>query len=302
MSCTIPLCYEGIVLVDYKIDRYSVRAWSSRPVFGFPPGKSPVAEIQLFQGDALRARAYFHADEPPPPSRRVSREREILMHFHADYLHPLLELLRSEQPLYLHYVSPRDAYLSTGLEPVGEAEQPVAEHPVLVALPYVSTSDIAEVTGVYCQSGDCPWDPPNRLHDGIDFAPSGDRILFQAACAGVVRRIDKFQNSVPPFNWQVNVDIEYDSTYGVGYAFEPMSPHSSAGDAQAANIAVSVDAEVAPGDPIGHLVQATPEAHVHFGFFRNHEQVCPEPYLAADTRQALLDLIRRDHPHWKICH
>ena len=170
-------------MVDYKIDRYSVRAWSSRPVFGLPPGKSPVAEIQLFQGDLLRARAYFH----------------------ADYLHALLILLRSEQPIYLHYVSPRDAFLSTGLEPVGEAEHPVAEHPILVALPYVNQTDIAEVTGVYCQSGDCPWDPPDRLHDGIDFAPSGDRVLFQAACTGTVRRIDKFQNSVPPFNWQVNV-------------------------------------------------------------------------------------------------
>ena len=289
-------------MADYKIDRYLVRVWSSRPVFGFPPGKSPVAEIQLFHGEALRARAYFHGAEPPLPSRRVSKQGEILLHFRADYLPVLLELLRTERPIYLHYVSPGDAYLATGPEPVGEDEVSHTDAPIVVTTPYVNTLDIAAVTGVYCQSGNCPWDPPDRLHDGIDFAPGRDLVPFQAVCHGTVRRIDVFQNFTPPHNWQVNVDIEHDATFGVGYAFEPMSPEQDFGDAQQANIAVTLNTVVKPGDIIGRLVRGTDAAHVHFGFFRDHEQVCPEPYLAPDVRQELLDLIHQDNPHWQICH
>ncbi|MDH3692513.1 MAG: M23 family metallopeptidase [Gammaproteobacteria bacterium] len=258
-----------------------------------------MAEIHLFEENERRGRVYFYNDQAAVPAQAGYYRGEITLHCHVSQLHPMIDTLRNETPIYLRYESARDAYLTTGREPVGEGES--TDEGIITVAPYVDVKHIASVTGVYCQSGNCPWEPPTRLHDGIDFAPAEDFIPFQAVCTGVVRRIDKFLNEGNG-NWQVNVDIEHDATYGVGYAFEPMSPDSAVGDEQEANITVQVGTEVSPGAVIGHLVKASDAAHVHFGFFRHFAQVCPEPYLASGVKTALFNLIRRDHPEWNICH
>jgi hypothetical protein len=175
--------------------------------------------------------------------------------------------------------------------------------PVVVATPYVDQADIDQVSRVFCQSGNCPWNPPTQLHDGIDFAPVSDLIPFQSGFAGVVTRIDEYLNPGNG-NWQINVEIEYlyERSYRLGYAFEPMSPDAAIKDQQLAEIVVQLDQQVAPGDLIGRLVAADPDAHVHWGFLERWQQICPDPYLSPYVRTDLLDLIHQDHPTWDICH
>jgi hypothetical protein len=174
---------------------------------------------------------------------------------------------------------------------------------VVTATPYVDSADIDQVSRVFCQSGNCPWDPPTQPHDGIDFAPVADLIPFQSGFAGVVIGIDPYFNPGNG-NWQVNLMIEYqhERSYRIGYAFEPMSPSPTVRDQQLAAIDVQVGQQVAAGDLLGRLVAAEPGAHVHWGFFVGWWQVCPERYLSDSVRTDLLDLIRQDHPTWDICH
>lgn len=174
---------------------------------------------------------------------------------------------------------------------------------VVVATPYVDPAHIDQVSRVFCQSGNCPWDPPTQPHDGIDFAPVSDLISFQSGFPGVVFEINPYFNTGNGF-WQVNVMIEYlyERSYRLGYAFEPMSPSDAVRDQQLAEILVQVGQQVAPGDLLGRLVAAEPGAHVHWGFFVGWWQVCPDPYLSESVRTDLLDLIHQDHPTWNICH
>jgi hypothetical protein len=174
---------------------------------------------------------------------------------------------------------------------------------VVMATPYVDQADIDQVSRVFCQSGNCPWNPPTQLHDGIDLAPAYDLVPFQSGLAGVVIGIDPYFNTGNG-NWQVNLTIEYlyERSYRLNYAFEPMSPLTTVRDQQLAEIVVQVGQQVAPGDLIGRLVAANPGAHVHWGFFEGWWQVCPEPYLSDAVRTDLLNLIQQDHPSWNICH
>ena len=52
--------------------------------------------------------------------------------------------------------------------------------------PYVDISQIAGLWWPYCDSGDCPWEPPTQLHDGLDFTPNEDLVPFQASAPGEV--------------------------------------------------------------------------------------------------------------------
>ena len=166
--------------------------------------------------------------------------------------------------------------------------------------PYADQSEIAGLLWPFCDSSDCP--SPLQTHDGLDFTPNQNLAVFHAAAPGVVTNVDPYFNPGNGF-WQVNVAVAYahDQTHGLNYAFEPISASTADRDEQLANIDVVVGQVVAPGDVIGRLVQAHPNAHLHFGLFENWSQVCPEPFMSDAVQKQLTDLIQRDNPTWEIC-
>lgn len=174
---------------------------------------------------------------------------------------------------------------------------------VVFATPWVDPADIADISRVFCQSGNCPWVPPDAVHDGIDIAPVGDLVPFQSGVDGVVTWIDEYFNPGNGY-WQINVLIEYghERTYRLNYAFEPMSADVAVKDQQLAEIVVQEGQQVAAGQPIGRLVAAGADAHVHWGFIERWQQVCPDPFLAAGARADLLAKIHENHPGWNICY
>jgi murein DD-endopeptidase MepM/ murein hydrolase activator NlpD len=201
------------------------------------------------------------------------------------------DLYLNEAPVF------SDGFESGNLKPWSSTIQPIMTVP-----PYADQSQMAGLWWPFCDSGSCPWSPPTQTHDGIDFTPNQDLAVFQAVAPGVVTYVDPYFNTGNGF-WQVNVTVEYahDNIHGLNYAFEPISASEADRDAQLANIDVVVGQVVAPGDVIGRLVQAHPNAHLHFGLFRNWNQVCPETVMSDEVRNELTDLIQRDNPGWNIC-
>ena len=176
--------------------------------------------------------------------------------------------------------------------------------PILTMTPYVNQSQIAGLWWPYCDSGDCPWEPPTQKHDGLDFTPNEDLVPFQAAAPGVVYEVALFENTGNDF-WQVNVMVSCspDNAYGLIYAFEPMTSSQADGEWQLDNIEVQAGTVVSPGDVIGSLYQGAEYAHVHFGIWENWQQTCPEPFLSTPVRTELRDLIQSEpgHEDWEIC-
>jgi len=173
----------------------------------------------------------------------------------------------------------------------------------VTSTPYYSGDDISWISRIFCQSGNCPWSPPDQLHDGIDFAPIGDLVGFRSGCDGTVSAVELYFNPGNGF-YQGNVIIECsaDSTGGLVYAFEPMSPDIAVGNEQMAQLAVDVGVPVVAGGPIGALVVTGPDSHLHWGVISEFTQVCPEPHLTPPVAVDLLTLIQRDNPTWNICH
>ena len=56
-----------------------------------------------------------------PPVHDPANGRTFL-HFNLCQFHAVLEMLRTEEPIYLDYYGPTNAALRTGREPVGEEE------------------------------------------------------------------------------------------------------------------------------------------------------------------------------------
>ncbi len=174
---------------------------------------------------------------------------------------------------------------------------------VVVATPWVDPADVADISRVFCDSGNCPWIPPDALHDGIDIAPVADLVSFQSGFGGVVTWIAEYFNPGNGY-WQINVLIEYghERTYRLNYAFEPMSSDVAVKDQQLAEIVVQEGQQVAAGQLIGRLVTGGPDAHVHWGFIERWQQVCPDPFLTEGVRADLLAKIHESHPGWNICY
>ncbi len=160
--------------------------------------------------------------------------------------------------------------------------------------PYVNESDIRSIGLFFYDS-----------HRGIDFQVTGNLIPFQAVFSGVVENIKLIQLE-STLNWQVELEIRYNSTYSVLYAFEPMTSVQADGEIQLTNILVSVEQAVSQGDIIGYLYAPNLGAHVHFGLFKyvtggGDPLVCPEPYFTQEARDSILNLIHREYPDTSIC-
>jgi len=146
-----------------------------------------------------------------------------------------------------------------------------------------------------------PW---GLAHNGIDFWATGDLKPFQAACSGVVDRVELWQN---PLNlcWQVNVMIKFNYIYVVDYAFEPATTVQSDGQTQLDSILVSEGETVSQGDIIGYLYNANADSHVHFGLcslYNNWDAICPEPYFTPEARDSILRLIHEYNEGWDMCY
>ncbi|NIN69810.1 MAG: hypothetical protein GTO63_35040 [Anaerolineae bacterium] len=109
-------------VAQYKIDRYAVRLWSSRPTTERSPSTG-VGGIYLYEGDTYRGYVYFYPDGTvlAPPVHDAANGC-IFLHFNLCQFHAVMDMLRAEHPIYLYYASPADAALRTGKEPVGEEE------------------------------------------------------------------------------------------------------------------------------------------------------------------------------------
>jgi hypothetical protein len=172
------------------------------------------------------------------------------------------------------------------------------EDTISMVTPCVDISDMASINEAFSSDSSAPW---GFAHYGIDFFPNGNLRPFQAVSAGVVERVDKFLN-VGNSYWQVNVQIRLNSTYSVGYAFEPMSSDEADGDTQLAKVFVTVGQKVMQGDIIGKLYTVGAGTHVDFGFYKNGVPICPEPYFTSDARSSILTLLHKTYPNANMCY
>lgn len=169
---------------------------------------------------------------------------------------------------------------------------------ISMTTPYVSIDDMGSARDIYSTTEDSPL---GRVHIGIDFFPNGDLKPYQAVSSGVITRIEHFQDNNSKM-WMVNVTLKYNETYSVAYGFEPYTTSQEVGDAQRANISVSVNQSVSQGDIIGKLVVAHSSAHVHFSLMKDGADACPEPYFTAEARESVLALIHSEYPDWNMCY
>lgn len=163
--------------------------------------------------------------------------------------------------------------------------------------PYFDANDLDSVSAYFAET-----------HRGLDFATNAELKPFRAAAAGTVDKVELVQLSGTG-NWQVEVEIKFDETYTLFYAFEPLTTSQADGQTQLNNISVQPGQLVAQGDEIGLLFTAGAQgmgAHVHFGLFRfipdgGDPTVCPEPYFTSATNSVILNLIQQNEPALQIC-
>ncbi len=158
--------------------------------------------------------------------------------------------------------------------------------------PYANEADMREINDFFnAQYSDEPW---GRIHDGLDIDPHDNLGPFQAACAGRVKKLY-------PFDDQVMLLIDCDSTYTIGYNFEAQAPNT--GQAQYDNILVTEGQLVSQGSVIGYLYSAeNPEdAHVHFTLYKNAVPVCPAPYFTQAAHDSVLNLVAVVHQEVIMC-
>jgi len=177
--------------------------------------------------------------------------------------------------------------------------------------PYIDENDMESINEAFSVDECAPW---GFGHLGIDFFPAGaignpgEYKSFQAVCPGTVTSISPYYNPVGGPNGfgqhQVNVEIEYDSTYSVIYAFETWSDIQTDGYAQISNIQshIALNDFIPQGHIIGELVKAGNAAHIHFGLRENGMDICPEPYFTPGARISILNVLHKIYPHARMCY
>ncbi len=168
---------------------------------------------------------------------------------------------------------------------------PPDETPSLIT-PYVDIADMATINEAYSTSENAPW---SFAHQGVDFFPVGNLAPFRAVCSGTIGEFRLWQASENS-NWQVNVSIEYNETYTVGYAFEPFSTDPAVGQAQLDNMLVSAGQQVKQGDIIGYLVFGGGGTHVDFNLSKDRDRVSPENYFTPEALASVLEILHRTFP------
>jgi hypothetical protein len=109
-------------MAEYSIDGYAIRMWSTRPTTNFNPGTA-VAGIYLYEGQTYRGYVYFFPDGTPLDAPLLdSANGRVFLNFNLSQFHAVMELVRTEKPIYLYYLGPTNAALRSGKEPLGEEE------------------------------------------------------------------------------------------------------------------------------------------------------------------------------------
>src|SRR5262249_10232137 len=112
----------GLLWRNIKSMGYALRLWSSRPTTNLSPGVA-VAGIYFYEGKTYRGYVYFFPDGTQlAPPVLDSANGLIFLHCNLCQFHAVMEMVRSEKPLYAYYLGPTNAALRSGTEPVGEEE------------------------------------------------------------------------------------------------------------------------------------------------------------------------------------
>lgn len=164
--------------------------------------------------------------------------------------------------------------------------------------PFINISDMAPINEAFSVDSNCPW---GFEHRGIDFFSDKNLAPFQAVCPGEIKTVHLWQNDGNG-NWQVNLELQYNATFSVTYAFEPMTSDPAHGQAQLDNILVNEQQEVARGEIIGNLFYGTSGTHVHFGVKHNNNDICPETYFTQAARDSIMLLIHQQWPGANMCY
>ncbi|MDX1683075.1 MAG: hypothetical protein R3336_08145 [Phycisphaeraceae bacterium] len=98
-----------------NIDGYQYALW---------PGKrrSGSAVVDLIHDKKRLARIFFSDDYSLPDPKR-SDQWGFELHYPAEALPRVIDMLRNEKPCYLIWRGPQETRLSTGPEPVGDGEK-----------------------------------------------------------------------------------------------------------------------------------------------------------------------------------
>lgn len=106
-----------------KIDTYeaTVGSWGVHLLDGAPYRQTAAIVVEADDGNQYNL--YFTANEVLPSNTIEESAGVYLVFFPAASFHPMVELLREEEPMYVHYRDDASwLRLSTDEEPVGEAE------------------------------------------------------------------------------------------------------------------------------------------------------------------------------------
>ncbi|MFO7890585.1 MAG: M23 family metallopeptidase [bacterium] len=164
--------------------------------------------------------------------------------------------------------------------------------------PFVNIEDMGPINEAFSVDSNCPW---GFEHRGIDFFSNKNLASFQAVCPGEIKTVHLWQNDGNG-NWQVNLELQYNSNFSVTYAFEPMTSDPAHGQAQLDNILVNEGQEVTQGEIIGNLFQGTSGTHVHFGVKHKNNDICPEFYFTPAARDSIMQLIHQQWPGANMCY
>jgi hypothetical protein len=112
-----------------KVDMYRLFIYSSRPTIIHDPNQK-VAKIRCYKETTPKTfkysgEIYFYSDGTLLLPAEYDADNDLIfLRFNLCQFDATIEVLRTEQPLYLYYASGTDAYLRGGPEPTGEEETP----------------------------------------------------------------------------------------------------------------------------------------------------------------------------------
>ena len=188
--------------------------------------------------------------------------------------------------------------------------------------PYVDEADMARITAGYSSAYSfSPWGYP---HGGLDIYPQGDLKPLQAACTGLIDRLE-LRRDGKHGTWQVEVSVvcdEYvddpeDGGYFIPlttrYFLRTMSRDPLAGQVQLDNTMVGLGDPVVQGTVIAYLKQANPRSHLHFelqqfgqaefeAFGVTGIPRCPQAQFSPAARDSVSSLLQTAWPGAEMCY
>ena len=101
-----------------QVTNYSIMFYSSSD--GYQNNR---AQIVLYNGNTAVAYVRFKVNGATFPQDYFWKQQVIMMHLPESMIYNVIDLLRNEKPIQVYFVSGH-GFLRTGLEPVGETEEP----------------------------------------------------------------------------------------------------------------------------------------------------------------------------------